>query len=118
MGSAGSTTRLRRVGYLMGGGGVFLTWNISTLLGAVALPATGDVVTDLGIDATIPAAFLALLWPRLADPHQRRVALLGAAITLITLPVAPPGIPILLAGLAALLPGPAAPSTAAVEDRP
>lgn len=106
VGTAGTTPRLRRLGYLMGGGGVYLTWNAATLLGAVAVPGTGSVVTDLGIDATIPAAFLALLWPRLRDRHQRRVALLGAAITLATLPIVPPGVPILLAGVAALLPDP------------
>lgn len=105
VGTAGTTPRLRRLGYLMGGGGVYVTWNLATLLGAVALPGTGTLVTDLGIDATIPAAFLALLWPRLRDRHQRRVALMAVAVTLVTLPLVPPGVPILLAGVAALLPG-------------
>ncbi len=110
VGTAGSTPRTRRIGYLLGGGGVYLTWNASTVLGAVALPDTGTLVTDLGIDATIPAAFLALLWPRLQDPHQRRVAVVGATITLVAIPLTPPGVPILLAAFAALLPRAPAPA--------
>lgn len=106
VGSAGTTSRMRRLGYLLGGGGVYLTWNLATLLGAVAVPGDGTLVHDLGIDATIPAAFLALLWPRLSDPHQRRVALVGVAVTLVAVPLTPPGVPILIAGFAALLPGP------------
>ena len=39
-----------------------------------------ELISQLGIDATIPAAFLALIWPRLADPVQRAVAAAGGAI--------------------------------------
>jgi predicted branched-subunit amino acid permease len=91
---------LRWFGYLAGGIGVFASWNVSTLAGAVLVPGTGTLVEDLGIDATIPAAFLALLWPRLSDPLQRWVALGGAAIALALVPVLPPGLPIIAAGLA------------------
>jgi predicted branched-subunit amino acid permease len=91
---------LRWFGYLAGGIGVFASWNVSTLAGAVLVPGTGTLVEDLGIDATIPAAFLALLWPRLSDPLQRWVALGGAAIALALVPVLSPGLPIIAAGLA------------------
>jgi predicted branched-subunit amino acid permease len=50
---------LRWFGYLAGGIAVFVSWNVSTLAGAVLVPGTGTLVEDLGIDATIPAAF----WP-------------------------------------------------------
>lgn len=91
---------LRWFGYLAGGIGVFVSWNLSTLAGAVLVPGTGTLVEDLGIDATIPAAFLALLWPRLSDPIQRWVALGGAVIALVLVPVLPAGLPIIAAGMA------------------
>jgi predicted branched-subunit amino acid permease len=94
---------LRWFGYLAGGLAVFVSWNVSTLAGVAVVPATGTLVTDLGIDATIPAAFLALLWPRLGDAAQRRVALVGAGIALALVPVAPPGVPVVVAGAAVLL---------------
>jgi 4-azaleucine resistance transporter AzlC len=90
----------RRFGYLAGGLSVFVFWNISTLVGALAFSNAGSFVTTWGIDATIPAAFAALLWPRLAKMDQRRVAFLGALIALVFVPLVPPGIPIVLAGLA------------------
>ncbi len=94
----------RRYGYLAGGLAVFVLWNVSTAAGVLFFGAMGDVVTTAGIDATIPAAFLALLWPRLADLRQRRIALGGAVIALLSVPVLPPGLPIVAAGLAVLLP--------------
>lgn len=99
VGSAQTDLRLRRYGYLCSGIAVFVAWNISTLVGAAALSSSGDLVTDWGIDAAIPAVFLALLWPRLADRGQRRSAVLGAVIALALLPFAPPGVPILVAGV-------------------
>jgi predicted branched-subunit amino acid permease len=97
---ASAPAGLRRFGYLCGGIGVFITWNISTLLGAIALSSSGDLVERFGLDATIPAAFLALLWPRLTDPTQRLIALAGAAIALALVPLTAPGIPIIAAALA------------------
>jgi predicted branched-subunit amino acid permease len=99
VGSAQTDLRLRRYGYLCGGVAVFVAWNVSTLVGAAALSSSGDLVTDWGIDAAIPAVFLALVWPRLADRGQRHSALLGAVIALALLPIAPPGVPILAAGI-------------------
>jgi predicted branched-subunit amino acid permease len=102
VGSAQSDPRWRRYGYLVSGAVLFIVWNVSTLVGAAGLSSAGDLVSDWGIDATIPAAFLALLWPRLADDPQRRSALVGAAIAVALVPVAPPGVPILAAGLGVL----------------
>jgi predicted branched-subunit amino acid permease len=89
---------LRWFGYLVGGVGIFLSWNVSTLAGATLVPGAGTVVTDLGIDATIPAAFLALLWPRLEDATQRAIAIIGAIIALTLVPLLPAGLPIIAAG--------------------
>lgn len=102
IGSAQTEERWRRYGYLWSGIVLFVAWNVSTLVGAATLSSTGSFVTDWGIDATIPAAFLALVWPRLHDGPQRRSALAGAAVALALVPVAPPGVPIVAAGLAVL----------------
>jgi predicted branched-subunit amino acid permease len=105
VGSAARTPQRRRYGYLVGGLAVFALWNLSTVAGALLAAGAGDLVTTLGIDATIPASFLALLWPRLRSRPQLRVALAGGVIALLAAPVTPPGVPILLAGLGVLVAG-------------
>ncbi|MBB5996730.1 putative branched-subunit amino acid permease [Streptomonospora salina] len=81
---------------------LYLTWNLTTLVGALATERIGD--TDaFGLDAMGAAVFLALIAPRLRDnPRERLVAALAAAIALAALPFAPPGVPVLLAAAAAL----------------
>ncbi len=103
IGVARTELRWRRFGYLAGGIGVFVLWNLFTVLGFTILGGAGDLVTDLGIDATIPAAFLALLWPRLSHPDQRLIAAIGAAVAVVTAPLLPAGIPIVAAGLAVVV---------------
>ena len=50
-----------------------------------------------------PAAFLALIWPRLrAGWTERCVGAGGAAIALAATPFCPPGVPVILAASAAL----------------
>lgn len=56
-----------------------------------------------GLDVMFPAFYLALLWPELKTPVRKVIALLGAALTLVLTPVLPAGLPILAAGLAALV---------------
>ncbi len=102
VGSAQTELRWRRYGYLAGGIGVFVLWNISTVIGFTVLGNAGDLVATYGIDATIPASFIALLWPKVHDPQQRLLMVLGAAIALLGAPVLPPGVPILAAALAVL----------------
>jgi predicted branched-subunit amino acid permease len=78
---------------------VFVFWNLFTLLGAVS----GSFLKDpsrLGLTAAAPAAYLALLWPRLAQRTHLRVGLLAVAITLALLPFAPRGVPVLASLLA------------------
>jgi predicted branched-subunit amino acid permease len=93
----------KRMGYFAGGLSVFFFWNVTTVLGAVALKSNGDLVTKFGLDATVPAAFAALLWPRLRDPENRKVALVGALISIVLIPLAPAGIPIVASGFAVLV---------------
>lgn len=81
---------------------VYVLWNIGTTAGALGAAALDDPAT-LGLDAAIPAGFVALLWPRLVDRTTRAVAVAGAAVALLLTPVLRPGLPVLAAGLVALV---------------
>ena len=95
--------RLARVAFWWTFAGVFTFWNLSTLLGAAGAKSFGDPA-KYGLDAVIPAAFLALLAPRLRDGLiERRVAIGGAAIAAALIPIAPAGVPVLAASGALLL---------------
>jgi len=89
-----------RYAYWFTGLALFTMWNASTIIGATVVASSADLIHDLGLDATIPAAFLALLWPRLDEPTHRVVAVAGAAIAVVTTPFAPPGLPVILALIA------------------
>ena len=82
---------------------LYLTWNVATLAGAVGAGTIGSP-QEFGIDVIGPAAFLALIWPRLAaGGTERGVAVGGVAIALAATPVLPPGAPVILAAVAALV---------------
>src|ERR1700728_2111559 len=91
-----------RAGFLATFGSLYLTWNAGTLAGALGAGKLGSPNT-FGLDVVGPAAFLALLWPRLREGRtERTVALAGALIALAATPFCPPGLPIVLAAAAAL----------------
>jgi 4-azaleucine resistance transporter AzlC len=95
---------LARVAFWWTFGGVFVFWNLTTLLGALV----GSLVdpATIGLDAVVPAAFLALLAPRLrAGVTEVRVAVAGAVIAAALIPFTPPGVPVLTACAALLLAG-------------
>ena len=77
---------------------IFITWNVGTLLGALAGGGLGDP-RDYGLDAIFPAIFLALLVPQVRDRAALGAALLGAAIALVLLPLTPAGVPVMAAVL-------------------
>lgn len=83
---------------------MFVLWNLGTLLGAAGAAALGDPAR-FGLDAAIPAGFLALIWPRLRDRRTLAVAGGAAAIALLLTPVLRPGIPVLIASVAAVAAG-------------
>jgi predicted branched-subunit amino acid permease len=88
---------------------LYVTWNLSTLAGALGAGKVGSPQA-FGLDVVGPAAFLALIWPRLRDGRiERWVALAGVVIALGTTPVLPAGVPVILAALAALAGALAAP---------
>lgn len=103
--TAETDQRRRRDGFLAGGLAVFAVWNLTTVVGVVLASGDDAFVAEWGLDAAVPAAFLALLWPRLVGTDGgdgRRIAIAGAAIATIAVPLTPAGIPILLAGLGVL----------------
>ena len=83
------------------GAAVYVLWNLATLLGALGAARLGDPAA-LGLDAAVPAAFLALLAPQLRARPARGVAALGALVAAVAVPLTPPGVPVLLAALAVL----------------
>jgi predicted branched-subunit amino acid permease len=100
---------LGRLAFFATGASIYLMWNLMTVvgwLGAAAL--TGPALAAL--DAVVPAAFLALLWPRLRKNFpeaavQRRVALGGAVVALALTPFVPPGVQVIAAVVAVALAG-------------
>jgi len=100
IGSSQATHELRRYGYLWGGLSVFVLWNATTLIGVSVLSEAESLITDLGIDATIPAAFLGLIWNKLENAKHRAVAVIGAITALVLIPFTPAGIPVIAAASA------------------
>ena len=81
------------------GSSVYVLWNLATLLGALGAARLGDPAA-LGLDAAVPAAFLALLAPQVRERQVLAVAVAGGLLALVAVPLFPPGVPVLLAGLA------------------
>ena len=79
-----------------------LSWWAGTIIGVLGGAALGDPQA-LGLDAMFPAFYLALLAEEMRDRSALTTALLAAAIALCLVPIAPPGVPVLAASVAALL---------------
>lgn len=94
----------QRKGFWITGISVFVFWNLMTLLGALLGNALGDPRT-WGLDAAAAAAFLALLWPRLKQRQALAVAASAFFIAVVTTPSLPAGIPVIIAGVVALIVG-------------
>ncbi len=100
-----SQMRLSRLAFWWTAGTVYVCWNLATLLGAFGAKALGDPAR-FGLDAAVPAAFLALVAPRLrSGPVAKRIAVAGALIAVALIPLTPPGIPVLVACAALVLAG-------------
>jgi predicted branched-subunit amino acid permease len=90
---------LEATAFWVTGGAIYLLWNLGTLLGAVGAARLGDP-SSYGLDAAVPAAFLALLAPRLRERTGLAVAAAGGTLALAAVPFTRPGVPVLIAGLA------------------
>jgi predicted branched-subunit amino acid permease len=99
--------RSGRLGFYSTGLAVFVLWNLGTALGAVGAQALDDPGV-LGLDAAAPAAFLALLAPRLRSREPLAIAAASAVVALLAVPHAPVGVPVLLAAIPAVIAGLAA----------
>jgi 4-azaleucine resistance transporter AzlC len=74
-------------------------WVGGTVVGALAGGLIGNP-RSLGLDAIFPAFFLGLLVAEMRRPGARPVAALGAVIALVLTPLAPAGVPIIVAAAA------------------
>jgi predicted branched-subunit amino acid permease len=103
MAIAQATPRASRRAFWWTFAGVWVMWNIATVAGAAGATALGDPAR-FGLDAVVPAAFLALLAGALrSGALQRWIAVTGAVIAFLLVPVAPAGVPVLASSAALLL---------------
>jgi predicted branched-subunit amino acid permease len=110
MAVAAPDRELGRLAFWATGATIYLGWNAMTLVGALGASGLGETASA-ALDSVVPAAFLALLWPRLtargsAEPGvQRRVALGGAVVALALTPFVPAGVQVIAAVVAVALAG-------------
>lgn len=98
---AQSDLRKRRQAYWICGIGLFVCWNLGVLLGAFGGTRIAD--TDaLGLDAAFPAVLLALVLSSLRDRSTLLSVIIGALVALLSTPILPPGLPVLLGLLGVL----------------
>jgi predicted branched-subunit amino acid permease len=82
----------------------YVAWTIGTAVGVLSHVVVGDI-ERLGLDVIFPAFFLALLMRELRSGGKRTIAAttIAAALAAALVPIAPPGVPVLVACGAALL---------------
>jgi predicted branched-subunit amino acid permease len=93
-----------RLAFWATGLSVFVLWNLATLAGALGAGALGDP-RAWGLDAAIPAGFIALVWPRLRDRRSWTIGLCAAVVALALTPLLRPGVPVLLTSVVAVVAG-------------
>ena len=93
-----------RYGFFATGIGVFIFWNLFTLLGALGAKSIGNPST-FGLDAAVPAAFLGLVWPRLTDNRKRMAALIAIVTSVALTPILSSGLPIIATVVIAIVMG-------------
>lgn len=105
MATAQQDPELQRAAFWITGVSIYIFWNIGTLVGALA----GNAIDPkrFGLDAAIPSAFVAVLWPHVRTKLGRRAMGLGALLCLASVPFVPIGVPVLVASTAILIAIPA-----------
>jgi hypothetical protein len=93
-----------RTGFWWTGIGVFIFWNIFTLLGALSAGLLKDPAA-FGLDALVPAAFVGLVWPRLNGKKSYFLAALAFIFALALAPIVPAGVPIIATSILAVIVG-------------
>ncbi len=94
--------REARLAFWATGLSVFVLWNLGTVAGAFGAKALSDPRV-LGLDAAAPAAFIALLAPRMRTREPWLIALVAAGAAIVAVPLSPVGVPVLVAAAAAAL---------------
>jgi len=90
---------LGRFAFWSTGLALFTLWNLGTLIGALATHALSNPKV-FGLDAAPPAAFLALLAPRLRAREPLAIAIAAAVLAIAVLPFVPAGVPLLIVAVA------------------
>lgn len=93
-----------RLAFWATAGAIYVLWNLGTLIGALGAGLIDDP-NAFGLDAAAPAAFLALVWPRLTTWAMRIVAIVSLALAVALSPFLAAGVPVLLAGAAGIVIG-------------
>lgn len=83
---------------------IYVLWNLGTLIGSLGAQMLDDPLA-LGLDAAAPAAFLALVWPRLTNAAMRAVAVVSLVAAVLLAPFLGAGLPVLIAGAAGVAVG-------------
>lgn len=104
MATAREDQRAGRLGFWATGFAVFICWNTGTVIGAAGASALADP-RSLGLDAAAPAAFLALVAPRLLHRETAVVAAVAVLAAVASTPFVAAGVPVLLAALVAVAAG-------------
>jgi len=89
---------LGRFAFWATGPALFALWNLGTVIGALVTHAISNPRV-FGLDAAPPAAFLALLAPRLRAREPLAIAIASAVVAIAVLPFLPPGVPLLVVAL-------------------
>jgi 4-azaleucine resistance transporter AzlC len=101
MATAQTGRREQATAFWVTGLAVFVFWNLGTLAGALV----GSEIDPArwGLDAALPAGFVAMVWPQFRTRNGRLAGLIGAVVCLITIPFVPVGVSILCASVAVLI---------------
>jgi 4-azaleucine resistance transporter AzlC len=83
---------------------IYVLWNLGTLIGSLGAGMLEDPDV-LGLDAAAPAAFLALVWPRLTSWPMRAVAIVSLVVAVALSPLIGAGLPVLMGGAAGIVVG-------------
>jgi predicted branched-subunit amino acid permease len=90
--------RLSRFAFWSTGLALFTLWNTGTVIGALVAHIVSNPKT-FGLDAAPPAAFLALLAPRLRSREPLAIAIAAAVVAIAVLPFVSAGVPLLIVAL-------------------
>lgn len=104
MAIARDDARLSRFAFWSTGLALFILWNTGTLLGVLAAHFVSNP-KSFGLDAAPPAAFLALLAPRLRSREPLAIGLAAAVVAIAAVPFVPAGVPLLIVAVLVALYG-------------